>query len=161
MAKVVISDAGPLIALAKVDQLAILEALFGSVVIPDAVERECLSDSKEGSKRIQAAIDNGILVPDAPTAGTAEIKLQRSLGDGEKQAIRLALESSGSLLIIDDRLARKQALALNLQIAGLVRILSIAEDMQFIDSAERLIEEIRKNGYRISLDILKQIQQGK
>jgi len=36
MAQVVIADAGPLIALAKVDLLAILQQMFGNVVIPDA-----------------------------------------------------------------------------------------------------------------------------
>jgi predicted nucleic acid-binding protein len=36
----VVSDTGPLIALAKVDQLALLQQLFGQVLIPPMVQRE-------------------------------------------------------------------------------------------------------------------------
>ena len=39
---IVVSDTGPLIALAKVDQLSLLEKMFGEVHIPPAVHRELL-----------------------------------------------------------------------------------------------------------------------
>ena len=40
---IVVSDTGPLIALAKADRLYILERLFGQVKIPPAVYRELLA----------------------------------------------------------------------------------------------------------------------
>jgi len=39
---VVIADAGPLIAFAKINQLKLLPALFGSVLVTQAVVDECL-----------------------------------------------------------------------------------------------------------------------
>jgi predicted nucleic acid-binding protein len=40
---VVVSDAGPLIALGRLDLLALLPALFAQVQVPQAVLRECLA----------------------------------------------------------------------------------------------------------------------
>ena len=46
---VIIADAGPLIALAKVDQLELLPRLFPSITITQAVADECLrNSSKDG-----------------------------------------------------------------------------------------------------------------
>jgi predicted nucleic acid-binding protein len=53
--------------------------------------------------------------------------LSRSLGDGEKEAIYLAIQYKNALIIIDDRLARKQVAKLNLAFIGTVRLLDMAE----------------------------------
>ena len=44
---IVVSDTGPLIALAKIEKLSLLERLFEQVLIPPAVYRELLA--KTGS----------------------------------------------------------------------------------------------------------------
>ena len=59
-----------------------------------------------------------------------------------------------SLIILDDRLARKFAIASGVDFVGTVRLLDIAEQKGLIDSAELTIKEISSNGYRISPDIL-------
>ncbi len=51
MAQVVIADAGPLIALAKVDLLVILQQMFDSVIIPKAVQQECMMKLSQDSRR--------------------------------------------------------------------------------------------------------------
>ena len=51
-------------------------------------------------------------------------KTEVLIGDGEKEAICLAIQQEHFLLILDDRLARRQAAKLGLTFIGLVRLLS-------------------------------------
>ena len=42
-ASIVVSDAGPLISLGRLDLIGLLSALFAKVLVPEAVIRECLA----------------------------------------------------------------------------------------------------------------------
>ena len=48
----IVSNTGPLIALAKADQLRLLESLFSQVHIPPAVHRELLAKSGVEAERL-------------------------------------------------------------------------------------------------------------
>lgn len=161
MAQVVIADAGPIIALAKVNLLSVLEQLFDNIVIPTAIQRECLIKISPEAQRIQQAIDAGIIQIAASEQTDLSLELSRSLGDGEKNAIYLAMQYENSLLIIDDLLARKQALKLGLNFIGTVRLLDIAEKQGIIPDAIQIIDAISNTGYRISKDILQQLRASK
>ena len=63
-----------------------------------------------------------------------------------------------SLLIMDDRLARRYALRKGLKIIGTVRLLDLAEQKNLIESAERCIQDLAEFGYRIPMDLLKKIR---
>ena len=157
MALIVIADAGPLIAFAGIDALATLQRLFFEIKITEAVKRECLAKAGADSQRIQAAIDEGWLV--TFTQGDASEPLSPSLGAGESDSIRSALQSADeSLLIVDDRLARRFALKQGINIVGTVRILDLAEQQGIIKSAEQSIAQMTEIGYRISTELLKQIR---
>lgn len=158
MAQVVIADAGPLLALAKLDLLNLLEQLFGVVLIPEAVYNECLAKSGLDSQRIQQAVENQQLKIILEAVDKADrLKLSRSFGDGEQAAIRLALQQEASLLILDDQLARKQAAKLGLAFIGTVRLLVIAEQHKLLASAEQAVENLQQAGYRVSLEILQRV----
>jgi predicted nucleic acid-binding protein len=55
-----------------------------------------------------------------------------------------------SLLIVDDRLARRFALKQGINIVGTVRLLDLAERRGLIKSAELSITEMTAIGYRVS-----------
>ena len=57
----VISDAGPLIALAKVDSLFVPRDLFTRIRIPEAVWLECVKKAGTDSRRIEQAASEGWL----------------------------------------------------------------------------------------------------
>ncbi|WP_457676689.1 hypothetical protein [Thiolapillus sp.] len=157
MDPILIADAGPLIALAGIDRLDLLKELFGRVVAPEAVLEECLAGSGEDVRRIEMAINAGWLV--GRRAGAEP--LTPVLGPGESAVIRLGLENPEvSLLIIDDRLARRHALRRGLSIVGLVRLLAVAEEKGLLDSAGSCIDAMAGNGYRISRDLLEQVRKG-
>ena len=151
----VISDAGPLIALAKVDALFIPRNLFVEVQIPEAVWLECREKAGEDSRRIEQAVNEGWLA----VVSVAERRpLPPSLGSGEVEAIQLALESEQALLIMDDRLARREAMRNGLDYIGTARVLHLAETRSLIDSAEVVVQRMAECGYRISPLLLQQLK---
>jgi len=157
MAPVVIADAGPLIALAKADLLNLLQQLFGRVHLPPAVQQECTAKDNADARKITQAIASSVLVVEIIAAEDCP-PLPRSLGEGEKQAIGLALRYEKPLLIMDDRLARKQARKYRIDFIGTARLLALAEKKGHLPSTEEAIETMRANGYRISLDLLTEIR---
>lgn len=155
---VVISDAGPLIALAKVDALFVPRALFSRLRIPEAVRDECVRKPGEDTHRIEQAIRAGWIRVASVKPAPAERGFSLSLGRGETEAIELALETPQSLLIIDDRLARRQALRCGLAYIGTVRMLLLGEERQVIRDAEAIVQRMTAAGYRISPRILQQLK---
>lgn len=160
MAQIVITDAGPLIALAQMDYLFVLENLFGTVWVPIAVQQECMAKPGLDTLRIQQAIEQGILKVAAEPAEPSTLQLPRSLGAGEKAALYFAIQNANTLLIMDDYLARKQAIRMGFNLIGTVGLLDIAEKRGLIGSAEDAIIAIRQSGYRISTSILQTIRKG-
>ncbi len=63
-----------------------------------------------------------------------------------------------SLLIVDDRLARREAQRLGLSFIGTARVLWIAEQRGLIRSAEEVAGHMAANGYRISPSLLEKIK---
>jgi predicted nucleic acid-binding protein len=53
---VVVADAGPLIALAKIDQLSILKNHFVEITITEAVREECFVNDDVDAQRIRECI---------------------------------------------------------------------------------------------------------
>ena len=153
---VVVSDSGPLIALARIDSLFIPKRLFSRVRIPEAVWLECREKPGEDSRRIERAANEGWL---SVASVTVELQYPRSLGRGEVEAIQLAFESEPSLLIMDDRLARREAMRRGLDYVGTARLLYLAEQGSVIDDAQRLIQRMRESGYRISPRILQRLKE--
>lgn len=76
MAAIVIADASPLIALARVDGQPWLGALFGEVLVTDVVASEALA----GWVRSVASSTDGPDLPDLDEGEAASIRLAQALG---------------------------------------------------------------------------------
>jgi len=150
---VVIADAGPLIAFAKINQLKLLQQLFSDVFITESIKKEVLACQSNDALLVKEAIEDGwlycVVDPELKTVSS------RSLGMGEKTAIEYALQSQvNMLLIMDDLLARKKALRHDLNIVGTAMLIYSAENKQLITNADTLIEDLRQKGYRISKQVI-------
>ena len=144
---VVISDAGPLIALAQVNALDLIYNLFTQVCVPQAVADECLAKAGNDAEIIRQALsDDWLSVVDV----TLEHGFPQSLGQGESEVIQLALTSEQALLIIDDQLARRYAARLKLNFIGTAKILTLAERKGLLVDAKAVLGLMIENGYRIS-----------
>ncbi len=127
----VVSNAGPLIALGKLELTDLPFRLYGTIAIPEAVFTEVVVQGSESgaadAERIQLAIlRNQIRVVhlDEP-AVRAEVRIA-ALGKGEQQTLHLALETQADLVLMDDLLARKKAQQLGLAVKGTLGVLTEA-----------------------------------
>ncbi len=96
-----ISDSGPLVALGRLDKLAILADVFREVQVPREVLAECLRRPESpDAQAIQVAVTGGILL----LCEATPIRMD-GLGPGESAAIGRAMEI-GAALMADDLAAR-------------------------------------------------------
>lgn len=143
--RVVVSDAGPLIALGRLDLLHVLPALFAQVQVPRAVLNECMARPQNAdAARIKFAVDRQWL-----TLCDATPIAMQGLDLGERAAITRALEI-GAGLLADDRAARQHAAALGLVVIGTLGVLVLAKRAGSLASIRPLIDALRTSGQRLS-----------
>ena len=156
MARIVISDASPLIGLSLVDGLDWLPKIFGEVWLPEKVRCELLAGSKtRGAQKIQTAIDSGWLkIWDKPVQPLKSIDLD----EGETACISFALEYAGeTLLIIDEKAGRAVAKEKGIPIIGTAAIIGLAKNRGYISSARDIFETLHASDFRISVDVIKTV----
>ena len=142
---VVVSDAGPLIALGRLDLLHVLQHLFAQVQVPDEVIFECMArPGNADTVRIRAALDSGLLLRCvAPPLELAGLEL------GECAALSRALEI-GAAVLVDERAARARAVALGIVVTGTLGVLARARRRGLIGPLMPLIDTLRASGQRLS-----------
>lgn len=150
----VVVDTSVILVLAKIGLLHLLRDLHGEVVIPASVAAEALDDAYAEStenRGIRDAIGDGWLKverdPDTDTRFDA-------LGRGERAVISLALATSATLVLIDDRDARRVAASAGLRVSGTVAVLAVAKRDGRIGTAVKLAGRLREVGFRVSDDVL-------
>ena len=91
MTRPVVADTGPLIALARVERLELLQQRYGRVVVPPAVHAELALDSDgPGARVLSGAFNAGWLTVGSVTNSGLVRELARLLDPGEAEAIALA-----------------------------------------------------------------------
>ncbi|MCX6050581.1 MAG: DUF3368 domain-containing protein [Chloroflexi bacterium] len=149
----VISDTGPLIALAKIDHLHLLEQLFNRVIIPPIVYRELLAKVSIEADRLEQVLTTFVQVSEHPILASEVEIATRGVDAGEREALALA-HTTRLLLLIDDRLGRQAAHRLNLSITGTTGILLRAKNDGHIATVRILLEQIRESGYWLSDELI-------
>ncbi|TWB89034.1 putative nucleic acid-binding protein [Synechococcus sp. Ace-Pa] len=149
MAGVVISDASPLIGLARVNGIGWLKELFGEVLIPKVVADEVITGGFPAEEaRITAALEAGWLQIAGPIPAGPELP---DLDEGEAASIRLALAHPGpALLLIDERSGRAVAQGLGLSIAGTAAVIGMARARHLIPSARAVLSQLHDSDFRIA-----------
>jgi len=155
--RAVVADAGPLIALARIGQLSLLQGVLGKVFVPDAVVSECVGDcSRPGAKAIQDALTRGLLVA-RRTVPTAELEtLAQLLDPGEAEALSLAMLEDIPV-VIDEKRGRGVARHLGVPVIGTGAVLIAAKRAHLVDAVAPLVEELQRCGYRLSTPLVTEI----
>ncbi len=143
----VVSNTSPLIGLSNIGKLKILHDVFGKVVVPPAVQREFGEELPEW------------ITVKAPENKPLVQALLESLGDGESEAIALAIEVNADFLILDDLKARKIARKLGLRVIGTAGLLLLAKKRGVINEVKPLLMELVEKGFRISNEVVDVILQ--
>ncbi|ADT85041.1 DUF3368 domain-containing protein [Thermococcus barophilus] len=155
---IVVSDSGPLIALAKIGKLNVLMELFGQITIPRAVWIEVVErgKGKPGSDEVKNA--NWIKVIEVEDKLSVEI-LRKEIEIGEAEAIVLAKELNANLIILDEKIPRIIAKSLGLTVVGSLAILFIAKKRGIIgEDLDLLINELRTKGVRFSDKVIEELR---
>ena len=147
---IVVSDASPIIGLAAVDQLDLLQDLYGEVLIPTEVYQEIsvAASDAPGVQEIEGA--DWIRVQ-----AVQDVSLVRALAleldTGEAEAIALALEVEVDLLLIDERRARTVAARFGRPVIGVLGVLTEAKRRGLIHAVRPLLDALDlRAGFRIS-----------
>lgn len=146
---VTLCNAGPLIALSKLNRLDLLADLYGTVQIPYAVYDEVITQGlmHGATDALTAHLfwqQQAWPLADVPSpvlnAYTPPVVLHR----GEVHLLALAQTLHDPLVLMDDEIARAEARRLNLRVRGTLGILVQAYRAQLLtlSRAELLIQEI-------------------
>jgi len=145
--KMIVSNSGPLIHLAKIDKLILLKELFDEVIIPLQVKIEVVdAGKKEGmgdAFLIEGEIENGWIIIDGIITDFEDIARNVGIDEGEAAAIMLARKMKKPILL-DDLAARRFAIGLGLEVTGSIGVLlkctklKILPDREALDCLEKL-----------------------
>ncbi len=151
MNKVVIADAGPLIALARLHLLELLPQVFGGVFITDAVLEECAGRADFPEARIILdAVSSKLLKRCAAPDSTA---FMQAIDAGEASAIAAAIER-GCGVLMDDKAGRRLAANIGIPVIGTVGVLVLAKRKGFVPLVKPLLENLAVSGYFLSGDVI-------
>jgi predicted nucleic acid-binding protein len=127
-----VADTSPLHYLVLIQQEALLPTLYGRVVIPPVVSRELLRPETPEVVRQWLASPPAWLSVQSPQQRLDAVAFPK-LGAGEREAISLAQELSGVILIIDDHDGREEAARRSIAMMGTLGVLEAAAILGFID----------------------------
>lgn len=147
---VVIADAGPLIALGRIDRLDLLNALYGKVGVPDEVWHEVvvMGDGLPGATALAEA--DWVGRRGEAAADPVFLSLLGILDRGEAAAIGCALAERADLVLIDERRGRAVARRLGLAVKGTLGILLAARRGGVIEAVAPSIDALRTAGIHLS-----------
>ncbi len=160
MARIVIADAGPLIALAGIGQLALLHMLFGRVSVTSTVADEVLQGGNfpDGPALSQGFTDGWLqrlhLNNPEHHAQAQSLMNLHQIDAGEAMSMVLAQQAQAAgdqaLLIMDDLRGRNAAQHARLGVVGTAGLLLLAKRQGHIATVKPLLLGLRKNGYFLS-----------
>jgi len=154
---IVVSDTSPINNLTAINQLHLLQQLYGTVLIPEAVYQE-LTDPDfpvAGAKEVQTFTWIQIRAVEDRTMLKA---LSSELDPGEAEAIVLALEMKAEQVLIDERRGRMIAARLNLHYTGILGVLVEAKCQGFISTVKPLLDDlINKAGFWVAEPLYKSV----
>lgn len=146
---VVVADTTPLNYLILIGQAEVLRELFGEVMIPEAVLAELRHP------KAPAAVASWLLnLPDWLTVEkVARVDQTIQLGQGETEAISLAVEREIPIVLMDERRGRSAAEARGLLAVGTLNILDLADERGLFDGVA-MLETLKLTTFRADSALL-------
>ncbi|MCP3851907.1 MAG: DUF3368 domain-containing protein [Gammaproteobacteria bacterium] len=155
MKKCIIADAGPIIALCKIQKLMLLNQLFETCCITEEVYQEVISGNDTAVDCLQSAVKNCYIKIESVDNISLDLKIL--LDPGEASSITLALKQKQSALLIDEAKGRHIAQQYKLSVIGVAGLLILAKKHHLIDAVLPLLIDIRENGYWLSNNFLHEV----
>ena len=150
-----VSNTGPIIALAKIGKLDLLKSLAEEAIIPPFVHKELFGKLGTEAVLIEEGLRHFIrVVPFTTTEKSTEAVLSE-LDEGEREAIAIAFGlGKDVLLLMDDHAGRQAARKMGVPVTGLLGLLLLAKERGLVNRIGPLIEKLRETGYWLSDEIV-------
>ena len=156
----IVSDTTPIISLMKIEQLYLLEKMFGYIVIPKAVYDELTVNEKFAKEILKIKEAEFVKVGEVKNDSSVNIlRNVTGLDAGESEAIVMAGEKEADLLLMDEHKGRQVAKKLGFKITGTIGILLQAfdEGMMSKEDVKKCILVLKESNIRISDNLCKKV----
>jgi predicted nucleic acid-binding protein len=138
----VVSNASPLINLARISKLDLLREVYGELIIPEAVWHEVVVEGTDqpGADEVKTV---SWIKRQAATNRQLVQALRQELDAGEAESIALALEITAELLLMDEHLGREVARHFGLRYTGLIGVFIEAKRKGLIHTVKPYLDSLR------------------
>jgi predicted nucleic acid-binding protein len=137
-------DASPLILLGGVHHLRLLEDLADTVLIPEGVAEEVRA-KPEGKRALEEFLARLKVRLIAVASVPPEVEVW-DLGRGESEVLAHATVLQGSRAVVDDRKARRCALAFEVPVLGTLGVVLRAKRLGLVPAARPIVTSLRQTG---------------
>ncbi len=153
---IIVADASPLIALAKLEKLELLHELFSDLHVPETVLLEVtVAQSRTDARLLKSYIAANFTVHSTlENPFTQEIG--RILDDGEIQALALARQLDCGVLI-DELRGRKVAQRYDIKTVGVLGLLMQSKQQGLVSHITPLITQLQAENYRLSSRLIESV----
>jgi len=149
---IIVSDSGPLIHLAKVNQFHLLKIFFSQLMIHQIVYQEVVSEGKNraGEKELKEALDGGwIKIEKFLDSSLLKATTKEGLSEKDSLVVALALGKKADLFLSDDLNVRAVAASKRLNIIGTIGILTNAKLKGLIPNLKNLLDKLIEQGFHL------------
>ena len=143
----IVTNTSPLLYLHQLGCIQLLGEMYGTVIVPQGVVGELEVGRAAGHDVPQVTDLSWATVVSSPNV--ALLALATDLGRGESEAIAIAHERGG-LLILDDGLARRHATLIGVEITGTLGVLLKAKTERHVSRVAPLAAKLTELGFHLS-----------
>jgi predicted nucleic acid-binding protein len=147
---IIVSDTTPLRYLIEIEEVHILETLFGEVIIPEKVAEEL--QRPKTPQKVKDWMQARPTWLDVRRANTSLFTPIKRIDDGEREAFALALELHADAVLLDDKDAAAEAARHNILSIPTFTILEQAAARNLID-LPNTVDEMRKTTFRLPPEV--------
>ena len=156
---IVVSNTSPIINLAAISQLSILQQLYSNLIIAQAVYDEIVvaGQGLPGSVEVK----NGTGISNKIVKNQTLVKaLKLELDPGEAETIALALEVGADIVLLDEKNGRQVATRFNQKVIGILGILIEAKNNNLIGDVKTQMDNLTsKAGFWINPKLYNKVLQ--
>jgi len=149
-----VTDASPIILLAKTGRIDLLPACTEEFLIPEAVAEEVRRASADDPARewLETEGETFVETTGPPAAEVAAW----DLGRGENHVLSHARAHPEWTAVVDDGAARRCAQGLEISVIGTLGVLVVAKKEGHLDAVRPAAEALRRAGLHVSQDVIDQ-----
>jgi len=143
-----VTNTSPLQYLHQIGMLPLLPRLAPRILVPPAVVEELEAGTARGIDLPRLA--ELPWIEQRPPSSASVLPLVTDLGPGETQVLALCLELGDATALLDDGLARRVALALDIRVRGTLGVLIDAKRAGLVSSVSELLDRLDALRFRVA-----------